>query len=517
MKKGRVSFRRGLSILLSVLMILCTVPLVSFAEDITDVVPVLEKSGENVFLYKTINPTYQEPFTVGQRLGDCEIVKTGVYLKVVNPETGKVTNYLASRSSVEFVNKEDSVKIAGTNAEDVIIYVTNDPSIWVKISYEFEAVQGSGIPQAEIKTMPVIEAVKYQENLTASDLTLTGGEANVPGAFKVTNPEQKLGYVGEHSISVTFTPEDLTAAEPVEMTIQATVDKGDIVIKTAPTVTLTCGQTLRNDGNRAFVGGVTEPANATFRWCDLNGSYPDYMTKGYAPGTYTLDARVEAGSNYTARMVPIQVTYVPVTAPLRIIQWNNKDGVVTLSAENTQSGGLTGGSGTFLWKANGEVIATIEGKGNAQFEWVAPASGSYELTVEYIPTGENDSYAYTMGKQTIEVVLPHALTVTGGSGSGSYEPGETVSVSFDVTTLKKNYEFKGWKVTNANGDTLDVGADLSQTNISFTMPDEAVNVEATSSFSIQLFFSNLGQSILDFFMKIAEFFSGLFDGTGSLS
>lgn len=57
---------------------------------------------------------------------------------------------------MEFVNKEDTVKHAGTNTEPVIIYVTADPSIWVKVNYEFEAVEGSGIPEAVIETLPTL-------------------------------------------------------------------------------------------------------------------------------------------------------------------------------------------------------------------------------------------------------------------------------------------------------------------------------------------------------------------------
>ena len=82
----------------------------------------------------------------------------------------------------------------------------------------------------------------------------------------------------------------------------------------------------------------------------------------------------------------------------------------------------------------------------------------------------------------------------------------------------KELRIKSWKITNANGDTIDVGVeDLTQRDISFVMPDEAVKVEAQASFSIQLFFENLGNSILSFIMKIVEWFQGIFNGLGALS
>ena len=48
-------------------------------------------------------------------------------------------------------------------------------------------------------------------------------------------------------------------------------------------------------------------------------------------------------------------------------------------------------------------------------------------------------------------------------------------------------------------------------------PSKAVKVEAQASFSIQLFFENLGNSILSFIMKIVEWFQGIFNGLGALS
>ena len=48
------------------------------------------------------------------------------------------------------------------------------------------------------------------------------------------------------------------------------------------------------------------------------------------------------------------------------------------------------------------------------------------------------------------------------------------------------------------------------------MPDEAVTITADTSFSIQLFFQSIGEAILNFLMKVVEWFMGLFDGLGSL-
>lgn len=198
-----------------------------FAADVIDIIPVIAKSSENLYITKTIDPAKQtEVFKTGQKLGDCAIVKTGVTLKSVDPETDRITNYFATKLTVEFLNKNDVVKNTGINKEPVLIYVTANPSIWVQIEYEFDAEQASGIPPATITMNPVIESpVKYTENMKVSALKLSGGEANVEGVFSFTEPDKALG-LGTNQVSVTFTPADPTQAEAVTFTIPVTVEKG---------------------------------------------------------------------------------------------------------------------------------------------------------------------------------------------------------------------------------------------------------------------------------------------------
>ena len=515
--------RRVLSVVLSALMILCSLPLVSFAADVTDVVPVLEKSAENVFIYKTVNPTYQEPLEVGSRLGDCTIVKTGVYLKVVDPETDRVTNYLASKCSVEFVNKDDTVKNVGTNTEPIIIYVTNDPSIWVKVAYDFEAVQGSGIPEAVIEELPEIASVKYKENLKVSDLEFSSdGKANVPGTFSFTEPDKTL-YVAENiPVSVTFTPADPTQAEAVTFTIPVTIEKGDIVVQEAPTFTYVySNRTLRNLGTSGaeIQSGIVEPS--TVKWdfvgkTGLSGDASDPLAlQVLDAGTYTVTARATAGSSFNTGFFPVKVVIKADETKAFPLQVNLAGNELHIKADTTYGLGY-GGKGTVTYTVNDTVIAE-NADPKAEVVYAIPESGDYTVKAEYTPA-ENDNYIYKPATQTVKAVLPRTVTVNGGSGSGSYKPGDTVSVEFDQASLKKYYEFKGWKITNAEGETVDVGvSDLTQTSISFTMPDEDVTVEATTSFSIQLFFKSIGDSIMAFLMKVVEWIMGLFNGLGSIT
>ena len=509
--------RRVLSVVLSALMILCSLPLVSFAADVTDVVPVLEKSAENVFIYKTVNPTYQEPLEVGSRLGDCTIVKTGVYLKVVDPETDRVTNYLASKCSVEFVNKDDTVKNVGTNTEPIIIYVTNDPSIWVKVAYDFEAVQGSGIPEAVIEELPEIASVKYKENLKVSDLEFSSdGKANVPGTFSFAEPDKALG-LGTNQVSVTFTPADPTQAEAVTFTIPVTVEKGDIVVKEAPTFTFVYQNTpLKNRNMRdAIEGGVVEPSAVTWDWYDETGLKvkDPQANRALEVGNYQIVARARAASgSFNTGFFTVNVVIKADETKAFPLQVDLEGNELHIKAQTA----YYGGKGTVTYTVNDTVIAE-NADPKAEVVYAIPESGDYTVKAEYTPA-ENDNYIYKPATQTVKAVLPRTVTVNGGSGSGSYKPGDTVRVEFDQTSLKKYYEFKGWKITNAEGETVDVGvSDLTQTSISFTMPDEDVTVEATTSFSIQLFFKSIGDSIMAFLMKVVEWIMGLFNGLGSIT
>lgn len=529
---------RVLSIVLSLLMILCAVPLVSFAANGEDAGPVLEKSREDVFLFRALRPFSGEPYTVGSKLGDCAINKTGVALQVPKPGTIQYTNYFATKCSVEFVNKEDTVKHAGTNTEPVIIYVTADPSIWVKVNYEFEAVEDSGIPEAVIETLPTIDStsLKYTEGLKVSDLTMNteGAKATVNGApiegtFSFTEPDKTLG-VGNNNVSVTFTPADPTAAEPATGVISVSVAKGDIQVLQTPVITIEYGTKLKDVSLTNFRELETIPSSGvSWSWTGTGGSASSLSDpradQVLAVGTYD-DILVRAytiyNNNYAETFIPVKVVVNPVSKEFPMLCE-----VDAAARRITVTGrGNSNAKGAVTYTLHSDALAedlVIEGKGVqdvATFQLDDNAkSGAYTVTATYTP-GANDPCAYASAAKQLDVRFVHTVTVVGGRAinGDACQTGDTVHIRIDAESIKKNYEFKSWKITNANGDTIDVGVeDLTQRDISFVMPDEAVKVEAQASFSIQLFFENLGNSILSFIMKIVEWFQGIFNGLGALS
>lgn len=115
--KKRVVGHRVISFLLCVLMLFGTVPLISFAAidpimpDVDTTYPVLDRSAEDITLYKSIKPiAEQEQILVDSRLGDFTFNKVGVRICKVRENGTIATNYLATKLSVEFVNKEGTAK-----------------------------------------------------------------------------------------------------------------------------------------------------------------------------------------------------------------------------------------------------------------------------------------------------------------------------------------------------------------------------------------------------------------------
>ena len=522
--KKRVVGRRVLSILLCMIMVLCTVPMIAFAAADGAGITVLERSNPLLYVYRNIAEVRQpETVKTGTPLSSYPLVTTGAVLRTAKESGAWDTAYSASVLKAEWVNPDKVFDKAGTYTEPVYIYHITDDSIWVKVEYTFTVEQGSSVAPAEIITMPVIDfPVKYTENMKVSDLTLSGGEANVPGTFSFTEPGKTL-YVAENiPVSVTFTPDDPTQAEAVTFTIPVTVEKGDIVVKEAPTFTYVySNRTLRDLGTvgAEIQSGVVEPS--TVKWdfvgkTGLSSDASDPLAKQVLDaGTYQVTARATVSNgSFNTGFFPVNVVIKAdetKTFPMKVALEGND---LHIKADTTYGG--YGGKGTVTYSVNDTVVAQ-NADPKAEVVYAIPESGDYTVKAEYTPA-ENDNYIYKSATQTVKAVLPHTVTVNGGSGSGSYKPGDTVKVEFDQASLKKYYEFKGWKITNAEGETVDVGvSDLTQTSISFTMPDEDVTVEATSSFSIQLFFKSIGDSIMEFLMKVVEWIMGLFNGLGSLS
>lgn len=374
---------------------------------------------------------------------------------------------------------------------------------------------------AEIEELPTIPTVTYREGLKIGDLKLVGGKANTEGTFTFAQPDRALSAGQSIPVEVVFTPAD-TNMKAISLTVNVTIEKGDIVVQEAPTFTFVYQNTpLKNRSvlhDAVIEGGVIEPSAVTWDFYDETGLKvkDPQADRALEVGNYQIVARARAASSsFNTGFFTVNVVIKAdetKTFPMKV---NLEGNELRIKADTTYGVGY-GGKGTVTYSVNDTVIAE-NADPKAEVVYAIPESGDYTVKAEYTPA-ENDNYIYKPATQTVKAVLPRTVTVNGGSGSGSYKPGDTVRVEFDQTSLKKYYEFKGWKITNAEGETVDVGVeDLTQTSISFTMPDEDVTVEATTGFSIQLFFKSIGDSIMAFLMKVVEWIMGLFNGLGSIT
>ena len=426
--------------------------------------------------------------------------------------------------SIEWKNPDEIMNEVGTISKEATVtfndYAGTPYAEPITVSVPVTVVSSELV--AEVEELPTIPTVTYREGLKIGDLKLVGGKANTEGTFTFAQPDRALSAGQSIPVEVVFTPAD-TNMKAISLTVNVTVEKGDIVVQEAPTFTYVySNRTLRNLGTSGaeIQSGVVEPSTVKWDFVGKTGLSSDasdpLALQVLDAGTYTVTARATvSGSNFNTGFFPVKVVIKAdetKTFPMKV---NLEGNELRIKADTTYGVGY-GGKGTVTYSVNDTVVAQ-NADPKAEVVYAIPESGDYTVKAEYTPA-ENDNYIYKPATQTVKAVLPRTVTVNGGSGSGSYKPGDTVRVEFDQTSLKKYYEFKGWKITNAEGETVDVGvSDLTQTSISFTMPDEDVTVEATTSFSIQLFFKSIGDSIMAFLMKVVEWIMGLFNGLGSIT
>lgn len=530
--KKKVVGRRVLSILLCMMMVLCMIPMAGFtagaASAMVTHATAIEKSDS---VMGSVAVMETETAKTGYPLSDFPLKVAGGSLR----DSATLTTYPPNALSVEWVNPDQVYSESGSYEEQFRVYATADPSAYMigKITITVEqSSSGPEIPPAVIIEQPeIVSPVKYTEGLKVSDLTLTGGKANVEGEFAFTEPDRAVGPATTE-VSVTFTPANPEEALPVEFTVPVTIEKGVIEIEEMPVFQYIYKANTQLEDLNLDWDDVVEPGKVS-----PSGSELDFGTRNVAAGITSEDAkrnmtvgdhtvnvwviptgRYFGGSleglyegswhDVIVRILPNTTTALPLSAV--VTEANTLE--ISASVDGYSYGTC---NGTVTYSVNGEVLAENQPL-DAVVSYEVKESGSYTIEAVYTPA-EGDGFHFLPASVTREVVLPHTVTVEGGSGSGSYKPGDTVRVEFDTTLLGKYDVFNGWVITNAAGETLDVGVvDLTQRTISFTMPDEAVTITADTSFSIQLFFQSIGEAILNFLMKVVEWFMGLFDGLGSL-
>lgn len=222
-------------------------------------------------------------------------------------------------------------------------------------------------------------------------------------------------------------------------------------------------------------------------------------TKTYGDGTFPLSVTGGSGGG-AVTFESSDPTIVSISGTTATI---HKAGTVTITAtkaanntynEVTASVSLTVGKKTLSVKANDqmniikgatipELTYTVTGLVDSD-TFTSPTIsttatdtntvGEYDITISGGTLANADSYAvtYTNGKLTV-VNATYTVTVTNGTGGGSYSEGQTVTITADS---RGGYTFTGW--SSSDGVTF---ASNTASTTTFTMPGKAVTVTANYS------------------------------------
>jgi len=371
------------------------------------------------------------------------------------------------------------------------------------------------------------------------------GDTEVSGTFTRKSTSTTKPAVGEYSLQVVFTPDDLEKYATCEGYGIVTVTKANYKFvnengeEIVPELTLPYGTTF--DTGEAL--GVTLKLMIKDR--DLlsgadvaNISFPDYDRDDIAPvGTNTYNVRIRpnhaGNSNYNVTDLQFVLTIEPVVLELSLKSELDEENAnihyYYLAKKNYND---PAPKGTFTYYIDGELAAENVSMDN-KVKLAPETSGDHQIKIVYTPA-ENDPCIIEDINRTTNIRLLHQLSkgnlVMGGSPEEWY--GDEVTLSANMP----DENFGGWKVTDANGNEVTLeGAVIEGKNITFTMPDFDITVEAidksadTSGGGIDDIFGNLGDltegdsdnpivnifnNIIDFIKNIIETIIGLFRGIG---
>lgn len=222
-------------------------------------------------------------------------------------------------------------------------------------------------------------------------------------------------------------------------------------------------------------------------------------TKTYGDGTFTLSVTGGSGGG-AVTFESSDPTIVSISGTTATI---HKAGIVTITAtkaanntynEVTASVSLTVGKKTLSVKTD-DKLNVVKGAAMPELTYTATGLvdsdtftspsisttatdtntvGEYDILISGGTLANADSYAvtYTNGKLTV-VNAVYTVTVTNGTGDGSYSEGQAVTITADS---RGGYTFTGW--SSSDGVTF---ASNTASTTTFTMPGKAVTVTANYS------------------------------------
>jgi hypothetical protein len=285
-----------------------------------------------------------------------------------------------------------NIPAAGTDT----LSVTFTPTDTTNYSTVTKTVQITVAQAAPVITWAPPAGITYDTALSATQLDAT---ASVPGTLVYTPAAGSIPAAGTDTLSVTFTPTDITNYTTATKTVQITVSQAGPVITWANPASITYGTALS-----ATQLNATASVPGTLVYTPAAGSIP-------AAGTDTLSVTFTPTdtANYTAATKTVQIT---VTQAAPVITWANPASITygtALSA--TQLNATASVPGTLVYTPAAGSI---------------PAAGTDTLSVTFTPT---DTANYTTATKTVQITVNQSVPVITWAAPASIVYGTALSAT----------------------------------------------------------------------------------------
>lgn len=386
-------------------------------------------------------------------------------------------------------------------------YAQVNAQVYVRIAGE--------IPETTITEAPTVPTLTYDGVTTWGDITLEGGKAElkiegteVEGTFAVTDFwKTRTVNVGSYEIDVVFTPADPEAALPYSLKIPVTVNKAPIKF-------------VDESGND-IVPEITVPYGTKFSYVEqllkpyIKGAEYTALIMGdlankscEEDGTYTISAYAPSdGDHYEKTELTFKIIIEKKKINPKLYSEPGK-----LYIEDTSGNYSPTGTFTLKYKIDGVEQEPITGiKYLERFDWNPAKSGDYEYEIEYVEATEKEHYIINNFNATNALRLSWAFKAT-GAVDGTYQYGSEVALEAPATDPAKAdkpyYGFVKWE--DAKGNTGLTEEELSNREITFTMPDGEVELNATYRFDFCLCVRYYIQIVVDWFTNFFQSIGTLF-------
>ena len=307
-------------------------------------------------------------------------------------------------------DEPDAVLDAGTH--EVSWTFTPGSGSYAPFKGTLEVVVGQATPQ--VQELPVATKVAYTPTLTLADVALSGGAADVAGAWEWANPDERLSVPGG-TYDCRFVPESANY-RAVDATLRVSVSKAAPYMASITVTGITYGQTLAAANVEATFThkfGDTTPIAGTISWVDdtIVPTVADSAVTGFEL-VFVPDDTTNYMTAYTRYPVFVDKAPLPMVLPPREISVSAS--TATLSNEILKSD---------LWAFEDEMLGAALEQGVAQ-----------TFTAHYLGEDEDCYETTTFDVQVVRSVCDHDGE---RKAIGAKEPTcEEAGASGDVTCLK---------------------------------------------------------------------------------